>query len=86
MDTKHFKEALAEAIDEHFAPIREKYNNLINDEHKLKNILENGAQRAREIAAKNIAEIKDIIGLKLWYASSFKEAILMLLFLFTRIT
>uniref|UniRef100_F1L5A2 tryptophan--tRNA ligase n=2 Tax=Ascaris TaxID=6251 RepID=F1L5A2_ASCSU len=65
MDTKHFKEALAEAIDEHFAPIREKYNNLINDEHKLKNILENGAQRAREIAAKNIAEIKDIIGLKL---------------------
>uniref|UniRef100_A0A915ALY0 tryptophan--tRNA ligase n=1 Tax=Parascaris univalens TaxID=6257 RepID=A0A915ALY0_PARUN len=65
MDTKHFKEALANAIDEHFAPIREKYNNLINDERILKNILENGAQKAREIAAKNVDEIKDIIGLKI---------------------
>ncbi|VDK60269.1 unnamed protein product [Anisakis simplex] len=64
-DTKHFKHALSCELDLHFAPIRDRFNALIADESTLKDILFDGAQKARKTAAKNVEELKEIIGFKL---------------------
>lgn len=66
LDTKGFKEKLAKAIDHHFAPIREKYEALMShDSDHLCEILEYGRQRAQKVALQNMAELKDLLGLRL---------------------
>jgi hypothetical protein len=45
----------------HLKPIAEKYNNISDIE--IKNILREGAIKAKDIAQRNIKEIKNIIGL-----------------------
>jgi tryptophanyl-tRNA synthetase len=51
-------ELLANKID----PIGKKIKNLLKDDKYLDQILENGAQKADNLASKKINKIKDLIG------------------------
>ncbi|MCE3232873.1 MAG: trpS [Rickettsiaceae bacterium] len=57
-----FKTALVDALIAHLSPIRAKLLKLNEDNKYLDSILEKGTTKAREIAASNIKEIKDIMG------------------------
>jgi len=56
------KPTLAEAIISYFKPMQEKRKELLKNKSYIHNILEDGAKRAKEIASKNILEIKKLIG------------------------
>ena len=58
-----FKNAVAEAVVERLAPIQEKYNELINNPNKLKEIYEKGDKKAREKAEILINEVYKKVGL-----------------------
>jgi tryptophanyl-tRNA synthetase len=57
-----FKQAVAEAVIEHLAPVRERYETLRADEAGLERTLDGGATRAREIAAATLAEVRARMG------------------------
>ncbi len=57
-----FKKDLAEIIISALAPIREKYKGLENNPEKLKEILKNGANQARQIASQTLSEAQQKIG------------------------
>jgi tryptophanyl-tRNA synthetase len=57
-----FKQAVAEAVVESLAPVRERYLELRPDEHALEATLREGADRARAIAAPTLAEVRDAMG------------------------
>jgi tryptophanyl-tRNA synthetase len=57
-----FKEAVAEAVVELLAPVRERYASLRADEQGLEATLREGAGRAREIAAGTLAEVRRAMG------------------------
>ncbi len=57
------KKQLAEDMIRFIAPIREKTNAIINDESRLKQVLEMGAQKARVSAAATIAVVREAMGL-----------------------
>jgi tryptophanyl-tRNA synthetase len=57
-----FKQAAAEATVELLAPVRERYAELRPDEAALEAILAGGAEKAREIAAGTLAEVRDRMG------------------------
>ncbi|WP_253299949.1 tryptophan--tRNA ligase [Wolbachia endosymbiont of Chironomus riparius] len=59
---EYFKEELADLIISILSPIREKMNNLLNDQSYLHEALKKGTEKATKIASQNIKEIKDIIG------------------------
>jgi tryptophanyl-tRNA synthetase len=58
-----FKEAVGEATAELLAPVRERYRELRADEAALERTLEQGADRAREIAVPVMAEVHSAMGL-----------------------
>jgi len=58
----NFKKELAELVIEKLKPIREKYEEILVSS-KIEIILQNGAEKARVIAEKKIAEVKKVIGL-----------------------
>jgi tryptophanyl-tRNA synthetase len=58
-----FKAAVAEAVIEYLAPVRERYQQLRSDEGVLEEILSDGAARARAIAAPTVAEVRWRMGL-----------------------
>ncbi len=58
-----FKKAVAEAVVELLAPVRERYAELRPDEVELEQVLAIGAQRAREIAALTLADVRDRMGI-----------------------
>ena len=58
-----FKMAVGEAVVNRLTPIREKYNEIINDKEYLDRILKDGAERANEIASKTLDEVYRKIGL-----------------------
>ncbi|XZF14598.1 tryptophan--tRNA ligase [Chitinophagaceae bacterium MMS25-I14] len=58
-----FKKQLAEDMVAFVAPIREKAQELQHDEDKLRSILKEGAEKARESASKTIAEARKMIGI-----------------------
>lgn len=58
-----FKEELAEAVVTRLSPIQQNITQLKNNPDHVKKILKEGAERAREIAAANMAEIKKITGI-----------------------
>ena len=60
---KEFKSALAEVIVEKLTPIREKYTELRQDETSLKNILDQGRDKATEVANKTLRDVKQKMGL-----------------------
>ncbi len=56
------KKQLAEDAIRFVSPMREKINALLADETQLQKTLRHGAEKARESAAKTVAEVRRIIG------------------------
>jgi tryptophanyl-tRNA synthetase len=58
-----FKKAVAEAVVEYLAPVRERYADLRPDGAALEAALAAGAEKAREIAATTLADVRDRMGI-----------------------
>ncbi len=58
------KQELFEVMDLELAPMRDKYNKLINDRAYIDELLKKGALSAREIAAGKIDSLRRIIGIE----------------------
>ena len=58
------KKQLAEDIIAFTTPIREKVQEIYHDNDYLRNVVNRGAEKARESAAKTIREVREIIGFK----------------------
>jgi tryptophanyl-tRNA synthetase len=56
------KAAVAEAVVAMLAPVRERYERLRADEDALEGILADGAHRARALAARTLADVRDCMG------------------------
>jgi tryptophanyl-tRNA synthetase len=57
-----FKVAVGEAVVEYLRPVRERYHELRGDEGELERILEQGAERARGMAAETVADARERMG------------------------
>ena len=57
-----FKQAVADAVVEYLAPVRERYTELRGDEARLEAILAEGADKARAIAAGTVADVRRAMG------------------------
>ena len=58
-----FKDAVADAVIEYLAPVRERYEQLRPDEAALEAALEQGAEKARAIASRTLEEVRDAMGI-----------------------
>ncbi len=58
-----FKSALADAIIEHLAPIRQRWMELMDDTAELERLLATGAEKAARTADATIADVRSRIGL-----------------------
>jgi len=63
--TRVLKEDTSDALIEHLTPIREKYNDLINDKSYLYETLRVGSERANLIASKTMEEIYNQVGMRI---------------------
>ncbi|KAG0714153.1 Tryptophan--tRNA ligase, mitochondrial [Chionoecetes opilio] len=63
LTTAQYKLAVAEAVVEHLAPIRQRMNHLLQEPGHLDQILEKGAEQARERAAKTWNAVRQKVGL-----------------------
>jgi len=59
----HFKIALMDKINEHFAPYTTRREHFINNPDEVKEILLQGAKKARKIAQEKLILIRDAVGL-----------------------
>lgn len=59
---KEFKEFVAEVIIQKLKPVQEKFKSQIKSSNVLKEILENGASRARKVAQETLLEAKGKMG------------------------
>jgi tryptophanyl-tRNA synthetase len=59
----HFKVALADLVCETFAPVQEKYNDLLNNPDHLIEIMKKNSERARAVAAKTRESVYSALGL-----------------------
>jgi tryptophanyl-tRNA synthetase len=57
-----FKTAVADAVVEHLAPVRDRYLELRADPGEVEAALATGAEKARSIAARTLADAKDAMG------------------------
>jgi tryptophanyl-tRNA synthetase len=57
-----FKTAVAEAVIDYLAPVRERYDALRADEAELERALALGAAKAREIAAATLTDVRAVMG------------------------
>ncbi len=57
-----FKTAVADAVVDWLAPVRERYHELRGDEAELERRLAAGADKARTIAAATLADVRDVMG------------------------
>ena len=57
-----FKTAVAEAVIDYLAPVRERYLDLRADGVALEAVLADGATRAREIAAQTLSDVRELMG------------------------
>jgi tryptophanyl-tRNA synthetase len=58
-----FKVAVAEAVVDYLAPVRERYRELRGDEAGLERVLGEGAVRARAIAERTMTDVRERMGL-----------------------
>jgi tryptophanyl-tRNA synthetase len=58
------KKQLAEDINMYISPIREKINDIANDDKYLSRVVKMGREKARESASKTLKEVREIIGFK----------------------
>jgi tryptophanyl-tRNA synthetase len=56
------KGAVGEAVVAALAPVNERYNEIRADEAALEEILANGADKARAIAANTLADVREVMG------------------------
>lgn len=61
-DKAEYKKHVASVLIKHLTSIQLKYKHLINDRAKLRSILDQGAQKANQIASENFNHICKIIG------------------------
>lgn len=61
------KKQLAEDILKVTTPIRERYHDIRNDDAFIAKVVRQGAERARERAAKTLAEVREIMGIRKFY-------------------
>lgn len=59
----HYKQQLFEAIRDHFAPMRERREELVQDTAYVDGVLESGAKRAREKAREVIDRVRSAVGM-----------------------
>jgi tryptophanyl-tRNA synthetase len=57
-----FKTAVADAVVDYLAPVRERYGELRSDQQALEEILAEGAGKARAIAAGTLADVRRVMG------------------------
>jgi tryptophanyl-tRNA synthetase len=57
-----FKQAVADAVVAYLAPVRERYEDLRADEDGLERTLEDGAAKARAIAAETLVDVRAAMG------------------------
>jgi tryptophanyl-tRNA synthetase len=57
-----FKRAVADAVVEYLAPVRERYEELRSDEAELERVLAVGAAKARELARPTVDEVRSAMG------------------------
>ena len=57
-----FKVAVAEAVIDWLAPVRERYHELRGDEAELERILSVGADKARAISGPTLADVRAAMG------------------------
>jgi tryptophanyl-tRNA synthetase len=57
-----FKGTVADAVVDYLAPVRERYEELRPDEAELERVLQAGAEKAREISAGTLAEVRSAMG------------------------
>lgn len=57
-----FKKAVADAVVEYLAPVRERYPEIRGDEAEMERILAEGAAKAREIASVTLADVREAMG------------------------
>jgi tryptophanyl-tRNA synthetase len=57
-----FKSAVADAVVDYLAPVRERYGELRSDERALEEILAEGAEKAHAIAADTLADVRRVMG------------------------
>ncbi|HEY3681562.1 MAG TPA: tryptophan--tRNA ligase [Streptosporangiaceae bacterium] len=57
-----FKKDLAEVVEETFGPVRERTRKLLDDQAELDRMLAHGAGRARTVARRTMAEVRDRVG------------------------
>jgi len=58
-----FKSAVADAVVQYLAPVRERYGELRGDEAALEATLSAGAEKARAIASDTLADVREAIGI-----------------------
>jgi tryptophanyl-tRNA synthetase len=59
----HAKQALFEKMDAHFAPYRERYEQIHGDEDYLEGVLEAGAARVRPVVQEVMERVREATGL-----------------------
>jgi tryptophanyl-tRNA synthetase len=57
-----FKQAVADAVIEYLAPVRERYAEFRDDEARLEGILDGGAEKAGAIASETLADAREVMG------------------------
>jgi tryptophanyl-tRNA synthetase len=57
-----FKKAVADAVVEYLAPVRERYSEIREDEAEMERILAEGAAKARALAAETLADVRQAMG------------------------
>jgi tryptophanyl-tRNA synthetase len=57
-----FKQAVADAVVEYLAPVRERYEQFRGDEGELERILGRGADKARAIASDTLSDVRRVMG------------------------
>ncbi|KAI9246288.1 tryptophanyl-tRNA synthetase [Phascolomyces articulosus] len=62
--TKQFKEQVADAVIEHISPIQAELLRLQADQGYVRQVLDEGAAKAAEVAHKNMEEVYKVVGLK----------------------
>ena len=58
-----FKKRLLQAMTEYFAPFRERRAQIVADPQYVDRVLAAGAEKARSVARKNLARVRDAVGL-----------------------
>ena len=58
------KEILFNSINNELEPIRNRYNDLVNDKDLINDLLNDGAKKARLVAKEKLSEIREVIGIK----------------------